>query len=214
MTSHPIYDVFQKGLIRGSAHLPFDPKKAYAFVEHPTEGWRVYLRTCAFLHLIAEPFNNGEPFNNRKFLVVKRRGARWSTAAWEPPKGQMEGRDIRMPNKSIYTLLQLCALREIYEEAHITNINHLTHTGLVFQSQEPDYPANHFFQYHIFQGFINAEQVTQSFEMFQWMRDHPKAVDRWSRDRKEKDTVAWFDPKTTRLTPRWCPTIVATYLRQ
>jgi len=49
MTSHPIYDVFQKGLIRGSAHLPFDPKKAYAFVEHPTEGWRVYLRTCAFL---------------------------------------------------------------------------------------------------------------------------------------------------------------------
>lgn len=204
--SYPIYDVFQKDLIRGSARLPFDPEKAYAFVEHPTEGWRVYLRACMFLHLI------GEPFYNQKFLVVKRRGARWSTAAWEPPKGQMEGRDIRMPNKSIYTLLQLCALREIYEESHITNVTRLFHTGLVFQSQEPDYPKNHFFQYHIFQGFIESEQVRQSFDMFEWMRDHPKAVDRLSRDRKEKDTVSWFDPKTTRLTPRWCPTIVAMYL--
>jgi hypothetical protein len=86
-------DVFQKGLIRGSDSLPYDPSKKYAYVEHPTEGWRVYLRSCAFLHPVYKPFNK------MNFLVVKRTGARWSTATWEPPKGQMEGKDLK--NKSI-----------------------------------------------------------------------------------------------------------------
>ena len=70
MNSIPIFDVFQKGLVRGSERLPYDPSKAYAYVEHPVEGWRVYLRSCVFLH----PTN--EPFNPQHFLVVKRRGAR------------------------------------------------------------------------------------------------------------------------------------------
>ena len=39
MNSTPIFDVFQKGLVRGSERLPYDPTKAYAYVEHPTEGW-------------------------------------------------------------------------------------------------------------------------------------------------------------------------------
>ena len=46
--SIPLFNVFQKGLIRGSERLAFDPEKTYAYVEHPTEGWRVYLRSCMF----------------------------------------------------------------------------------------------------------------------------------------------------------------------
>jgi hypothetical protein len=45
------------------------------------------------------------------------------------------------------------------------------------------------------------------------MRAHPKAVQRWKRDRKEKDEIAWFSPSQTRLNPRWCPDIVALYIR-
>ena len=63
-----IFDVFQKGLIRGSEKLPYDPSKSYAYVEHPLEGWRVYLRSCIFLH------PTYEPFHLKRFLVVKRRG--------------------------------------------------------------------------------------------------------------------------------------------
>jgi hypothetical protein len=202
----PIFDVFQKGLIRGSERLPYDPAKAYAYVQHPIEGWRVYLRSCVFLH----PTN--EPFNPQQFLVVKKRGARWTTATWEPPKGQMEGKDIKH-NQSVLELLKENVLRETEEESHITEVKKLRHTGLVFQSAESDFPANTYFQYHIFQGFITPEQISQSFDTFEWIKEHPKAFARWRRDRREKDAVSWFDPKVTRLNPRWCPDIVVLYLR-
>jgi hypothetical protein len=201
-----IFNVFQKGLIRGSERLPFDPEKRYAYVEHPTEGWRVYLRSCAFLH------PTDEPFHSRQFLVVKNTGSRYTSAKWEPPKGQMEGKDMDN-RRPILELLKENVLREIAEESHITKVVKLQHTRLVFQSQEIDYPVNHFFQYHIFQGFVTPEQVSQSFNTFKWIKEHPKAFSRWRRDRKEKDAVAWFNPKETKLNPRWCPDIVVLYLR-
>jgi 8-oxo-dGTP pyrophosphatase MutT (NUDIX family) len=204
MADVPILDVFQKGLIRGSERLPHDPVKQYAYVEHPKEGWRVYLRSVVFLH------DQTKPFHPQQFLVVKRRGARWSTATWEPPKGQMEGKDMRS-GKSILELLKENAQRETEEESHITEIRHLKHTGLAFQSQESTYSANTYFQYHIFQGFVSQEQINQSFETFQWIKEHPKAFQRWRRDRKEKDAVSWFHPQQTKLNPRWCPDIVALY---
>jgi 8-oxo-dGTP pyrophosphatase MutT (NUDIX family) len=198
-----LYNVFQPGLVRGAARLPHDPEKSYAYVEHPTEGWRVYLRAAAFLH------REGHP---AQFLVVKRRGARMTTAAWEPPKGQMEGKEWQRRQPIQRALLENVR-REIAEEAHMTTPIPLQHTGLVFQSQETTYPANHFFQYHIYQGEVTEAQLAESTQTFAWMKAHPRAVERWSRDRKEKDAVKWFDPRTTRLNPRWCPDIVALYLR-
>ena len=145
----PIFNVFQPGLRRGSEHLPYDPTKAYAYVEHPTEGWRVYLRSCVFLH----PIGSKDP---KHFLVVKKTGARWSSPTWEPPKGQMEGKDMRQhPDQSVLQLLAENVRRETEEESHVTSIKPLRHTGLVFQSQETDFAPNIFFQYHIFQGFVS-----------------------------------------------------------
>jgi hypothetical protein len=95
----------------------------------------------------------------------------------------------------------------------VTEVENLKHTGLVFQSQEGSYAKNTYFQYHIFQGFITPEQIQQSFDTFEWIKEHPKAFLRWKRDRREKDAVAWFNPKTTRLNPRWCPDILVLYLR-
>ena len=203
----PIFDVFQKGLIRGSVHLPYDPVKAYAYVEHPVEGWRVYLRSCVFLHESIQ----SDP---SRFLVVKRRGARWSTATWEPPKGQMEGKELKGSKKSVLELLKENVLRETEEESHITEVQQLKHTGLVFQSQESDFPRNHYFQYHLFEGILSQKQIDQSFHTFEWIKEHPKAFARWKRDRREKDAAAWFDPKVTHLNPRWCTDIVALYLAE
>jgi hypothetical protein len=201
-----IIDVFQKGLLLGSARLPFDPSKRYAYVEHPTEGWRVYLRSVAFLH----PAD--EPFNKRQFLVVKKTGSYKTSAQWEPPKGQMEGKDIH--GRSILSLLKENVKRETEEESHITKIKGLHHTGLVFQSQESDYPDNHYFQYHLFQGFVTPTEIQQAFDTFDWIKEHKTAFQRWSRDKKEKDAISWFNPKETRLNPRWTPDIVAIYLRK
>lgn len=203
-----LFDVFQKDLRRGAERLPYDPSKQYFYVENVQEGWRVYLRSVIFLH----PIN--EPFNPRNFLVVKRTGARMNSATWEPAgKGQMEWKDTKGSNKSILELLKENIERETEEESHVTDIRNLKHTGLVFQSQETTYRPGEYFQYHIFQGFITPRQIQKSFETFEWIKKHPKAFARWRRDRKEKDAVAWFNLVKTRLNPRWCPDIVALYLR-
>ena len=203
----PIFDVFQPGLRHGSERLPYDPSKKYYYVEHPTEGWRVYLRSAVFLHPI------DEPFNNKHFLVVKKRGARKSSSQWEPPKGQAEGKDVGNRKIPVLQILKENVERETYEESHVTDITNLKHTGLVFQSQESDFPPSSYFQYHVFQGFLTPEQVKQSFDTFEWIKEHPVAFERWKRDRKEKDAVAWFNPKTTKLNPRWCPDIAVLYFR-
>lgn len=201
----PPHDVFQKGLIRGSARSSFDPAKSYAYVEHPTEGWRVYLRSCVFLHPKDVAVDRRTPF-----LVVKRRGAKPSAATWEPPKGQMEGKDIRQGG-SILDLLKENVRRETEEESHVTRIDHLRHTGLIFQGREADYPPHTYFQYHLFQGVLSPAQIQQSFDTFEWIQTHPAGFDRWKRDRKEKDAVAWYSAKHTPLNPRWCPQIARLY---
>jgi ADP-ribose pyrophosphatase YjhB (NUDIX family) len=207
MPSKKIYDVFQPGLRRGSEHLPHDPVKAYAYVEHPTEGWRVYLRSAVFLHL------RDAPYNCKRFLVVKRTGAPYHDATWEPPKGQMEGKDIRH-NQSIAKLLEENVRRETEEEAHITDLIGLKHTGLAFQDQEKTYPPNWYFQYHIFRAEITAEAALASTEWFRWAADHPKAFARMRRDRREKDAVAIYSARGTPLNPRWCPQIAALYFKE
>jgi len=199
----PPLDVFQPGLVRGAAHLPYDPDKAYAYVEHPTEGWRVYLRTATFL------YDRAQPFHSRRFLVVKKAGG----DTWEPPKGQMEGSVFRgTGHKPLLALLKQTALREIAEESFIEHVTHLTHTGLIYQQQEEDYPPNHYFQYHLFTGLVSPTQIAAAFDMFDWIQSHPKAFARFTRDRREKDAISWFTSKT-RLNPRWCAAIARIYLR-
>uniref|UniRef100_A0A6C0HJM1 Nudix hydrolase domain-containing protein n=1 Tax=viral metagenome TaxID=1070528 RepID=A0A6C0HJM1_9ZZZZ len=200
----PIKNVFEKGLIRGAAHLPHDPEKAYAYVEHPTEGWRVYLRSCMFLH----PSN--ESFNPMRFLVVKdthRRGA-----AWEPPKGQMERKELR--SGTILECLAANALRETEEEAHIRTVKKVRHTGLVLQSQESSYPNNHYFQYHIFQGEVDPEEIEHGLKQLKKVKTSSSEVARWKRDRKEKDEMTWFHPRNTRLKQRWSIDLVAMYMKR
>jgi len=204
-----LLNVFQPGLVRGSAKLPHDPEKAYAYVEHPTEGWRVYLRTATFLH------PSKKPFQAREFLVVKRTGADRRSATWEPPKGQMEGKDLlRKPDVPLLALLKDSARREIEEESFVDHVTDLTHTTQVFQSQESTYPPHHYFQYHVFQGFVDPSTLKKAFDMFDWIHAHPKAFARFSRDRREKDAMDWFNPRRTRINPRWCPAIVYNYLKE
>jgi 8-oxo-dGTP pyrophosphatase MutT (NUDIX family) len=198
-------DVFQPGLKRGAEALPFDPSKRYFYVEHPTEGWRVYLRAACFIHELNRPF---EP---SRFLVVKRTDGDPGKATWEPPKGQMEGHDD-VAGKTIFELLRANVRREVFEEAKISFLRDIQHTGLVLQSVEPDFPSNTYFQYHIFSAYAHPEQIRKAFAEFQWISEHPRAFKRYSRDRREKDDIAWYDAAETKLMGRWSPTIVAQYL--
>ncbi len=205
-----VHDVFQRGLIRGGASLAFDPVKEYFYVEHPTEGWRVYLRACCFIH---EKPVEGSCVEYSKFVVVKRAGQAPNEKAWEPPKGQMEAKDsFRHNTKSIMDLLKENVKREVGEEARLTNIQSLRHTGLTFQGREPDYPPNHFFQYHIFQAVVPLRTFSRAAAEYDWYRAHPAAFARLRRDKREKDALDWYVPSEHKLMGKWSPRIVAMYL--
>jgi 8-oxo-dGTP pyrophosphatase MutT (NUDIX family) len=202
--SVPVYNVFQPGLVRGSATLRHAPHKKYAYVEHPTEGWRVYLRSCSFIHDEDDP-------NPLKFLVVKATHKSPSSYAWEPPKGQMEGKDL--PQKGpLLTALMQNAMREINEESGIPGEIPLKHTRLVFQDREKDYPPGHYFQYHIFRGAIKADIFDYAAHRFAYYREHPKEFKALVKDYREKDDIAWFEMKTHRLFGKWSPSIVMMYI--
>jgi 8-oxo-dGTP pyrophosphatase MutT (NUDIX family) len=200
----PVYNVFQEGLVRGSAALRHAPHKQYAYVEHPTEGWRVYLRSCSFIHDEDDP-------NPLKFLVVKAEHKSPSSYAWEPPKGQMEGKDLPMKGPLMDALLQN-AMREINEETGIPGEIPLIHTGLVFQGKEDDYPPGHYFQYHMFRAGVPAQVVDYAQARFAYYRTHPKEFAQLKKDYREKDAIDWFDMKTHRLFGRWSPSIVMLYI--
>jgi len=202
----PIYDVFQPGLIRGAASLVYAPHKHYFYVEHPTEGWRVYLRSACFIN------EQGHP-EAKRFLVVKAFGADPKGKVWEAPKGQMEGKDgLAHPRWPIIKILEENVLREVEEEAKVRDYVSLKHTGLVLQNTEPDYPPNTYFQYHVSHGVITSKELENALAEFEWLNAHPKAFARVKKDKREKDELAWFDPRRTRLMGRWSPTLVPMYL--
>ena len=197
------FDVFQPGLLRGSERLPFAPHKKYFYVEHPTEGWRVYLRAACFIHELYKPFAAS------KFIVVKRTGGDPEKATWEPPKGQMEGKDARA-NKSIIQLLKENIRREVCEEAKITYVRELTHTGLILQDIEPDFLPNTYFQYHVFSGYAHPLQIDTAFNAFEMISKNREAFMRQSSDKREKDAIAWYDPDK-KMMGKWSPTILKMY---
>lgn len=202
-----LFDVHQPGLIRGADRLPFAPHKRYFYVQHPTEGWKVYLRACCFIH------EEGKT-DPKQFLVVKRYGAGETTKAWEPPKGQMEGKDgLAHPDWSVLELLTENVHREVEEEAKIRNFQRLQYTGLVLQSVEKDYPPNTYFQYHVFQAIVTPKEIQNALAEFEWLRAHPKYFERLRKDKREKDALAWFDPRRTKLMGKWSPSLVVLYLQ-
>jgi len=207
-----VHDVFQRGLHRGAERLPFDPEKRYFYVEKPatkeSEGWRVYLRACCFIH--EKPVHN-EAIDPMRFIVVKRTGKN----DWEAPKGQMEGKDgLRNSSDSVLKILKENIKREVGEEARITKIQHLEHTGLVFEGRENDYPPNTFFQYHIFHALATPSAIQEAAEELKWYREHPVAFARLKRDKREKDDISFYSPSETRISGRWSPSIIAMYLKK
>jgi ADP-ribose pyrophosphatase YjhB (NUDIX family) len=209
-----IKDVFQSGLMRGGENLAFDPEKKYAYVQHPMEGWRVYLRSCCFIHEKLQPTaSSGECIDTSKFIVVKRTGDPANAKAWEPPKGQMEYKDMmKHTSMPIMNLLKENVRREVAEESRIETLFGLRHSGIVFQGREKDHPPNTFFQYHIFQALVSPTEWRRASQELDWYRAHPLAFARLRRDKREKDAIDWYSPSEHKLMGKWSPKIVGMYL--
>ena len=207
-----IINVFDPDVKRGSEiseyakKMGYGPNKRYFYLEKEGE-WKVFMRACCFIHLKGER-------NPMKFIVVKNTDESPSAKSWEPPKGQTEGKDgLKDLSMPLLEVLEENLRREVEEEAKIYNLQKMHHTGLVLQGKEKQYDDKTFFQYHIFQAFIDEGEFEKAEEKFAWYKEHPKAWDRLRKDRREKDAIAWFDPKKTKMNGRWSPTILAMYLK-
>jgi hypothetical protein len=117
------------------------------------------------------------------------------------------------------------AYREVVEESGIPLEDFaLRHSGFIYQSREKDYPANHFFQYHIFVGEVDSDGIVHynnqirlkgvnyAIQRFHYYKAHPEIFNALRKDYKEKDAIVWFDPVETKLFGRWSPDIVMLYL--
>ena len=209
--SNGIINVFEPGLERGSEvsawakKMGYGSNKRYFYVEKEGE-FRVFMRACCFIHLK----DDRDP---SKFIVVKTTDKPASDNEWEPPKGQTEGKDgLKNKSKPLIKVLEENLLREIEEESKIKNISKLKHTGLVLQSRESEYPKNTYFQYHIFNAFIDEDEYLRAKEKFMWYKLHPKVWNNLRKDNREKDDIDWYDKKKTKLYGSWSPSIVKLYL--
>ena len=213
-----MHDVFQEGLLRGSEKMPYDPKKAYFYVETPSfresggkEGWRVFLRACCFMHEVPQ---EGECIDFKRFLVVKRTDGAANGKEWEPPKGQMEGKDgLAHPRTNLVKVMAENVKREVYEESRVKRLIGLQHTNLVYEGKENDYPPNTFFQYHIFRAQVTPSTWMKAAAELDKCRANPSTFKKMKRDMREKDALAWFSPSETRIMGRWSPKIVILYLK-
>lgn len=214
-----MHDIFQAGLVRGSGATSFDPEKSYFFVETPDytasegkSGWRVYLRACCFIH--EEPQGQSPCVDLRRFIVVKKTGMPANAKAWDPPKGQMEGKDaMKHPKTPLLKLIEGNIKREVEEESRIRSLKGLEYTGLVLEGVESNYPKNTFFQYHIFRAQVATKEWMAASSELDWCRAHPAAHARMKRDYREKDALSWYSPSDTKLIGKWAPKLVIMYLK-
>jgi hypothetical protein len=208
MSSSPggLFNIFDSRVKIGNEESKRTPGKRYLYVEHPTEGWKVFLRAVCFLH------RDDVPFDATHFLVVRTTGSKNTSVSWEPPKGQMEGKDL-IKDVSLIESMATNVTREVEEEAKIKHIHNLRYTGLVVQNREDDYPENTYFQYHIFQAFVSPVELESAHSLFDFYKKNPSEFKKLRKDQQEKDAIGWFHPKRTKLFGRWSPSIVALYLQ-
>lgn len=203
-----VFDIFQPGLVRGEDTFDHKPDKKVFFVQHPTEGWRVFLRAVCFIH------EEGHEEKGR-FIVLKKSGADAGAPVWEAPKGQMEGKDgLAHPRWSVLRLLEENIRREVKEEAKISRFVSLEHLpNLVIQSKEEEYGPDDYFQYHVFRAIVKPGVILKAATTFAYYKDHPAEFAALSSDDNEKDAMAWYHARHTKLMGRWSPTLVRLYLK-
>lgn len=172
----------------------FPSGKQYACVRE--EKSRVFLRNIAIL---VHPADHG------RIVAVREWGSKSDTAAWEPPKGQMEWKEFaaagfkRGQTISAADLLRVARegmLRELAEEAkiHADEIRDFQPLPLSYNQPFEGEPAGTDFRYQFWHGVVTPEALQTAQRRMHALVSRPE---RWAEvpaDRKEKDAVAWWKP--------------------
>lgn len=139
-------------------------------------------------------------------VVVREWGARSNKRAWEPPKGQMEWKELeaagykrgdKISSKDLAKQMRAGALRELQEEAKIrpAEAKHLRMLPLAYVQAWPESGVRGaHFRYQFWIAEITYKTMFEAQARLQKICDHPELPALLTPDNVEKDAVAFWSP--------------------
>ncbi len=184
-----------------SQHFPSG--KDYACLR-TANGTKTFLRNIAFLHA---------PRNPRRIVLVHE----WDfpmESEWEPPKGQMEWKELsgagfrkgqRVGAEALLAAMRDGVCREVAEEAKIpaTKIRNLHVLPLSYTEAFKGAGAGAFLRYQFWTGEVTAATVAAAQKTLERIVGNPDVQAKLTADKKEKDAVGFWEPPTSPAAPAW-----------
>ena len=173
----------------------FPSGKDYACLVQP-DGTKTFLRNIAFLHAPRNPY---------KIVVVHE----WDfpmMVEWEPPKGQMEWKEMKAEGfrrgQTVSTEALLKAMREgvqreIAEEAKIPAkaIRNLHVLPLAYAEAFPEAGPKAQLRYQFWTGEVSAATVAAAQKTLERIVGNVSVQAKLAADKKEKDAVGFWEPE-------------------
>ncbi len=158
----------------------------------------IFLRNIAFLHA---------PRNPHKIVVVHEWDFPMETE-WEPPKGQMEWKELKgagfrkgqkVPAADLLAAMRDGVLREVAEEAKIpaAAIRNLHVLPLAYTAPFTKAGPRAQFRYQFWTGEVTAATVAAAQKKLEGIVGSPAIQARLAADKKEKDAVGFWEPATS-----------------
>jgi ADP-ribose pyrophosphatase YjhB (NUDIX family) len=166
--------------------------KQYVYLQDGKK--KIFLRNVLFIRHASKP---------AEIVTVREWGSKTERGAWEPPKGQMEWKELAetgiragqdVPISMLVEQMRKGVLREIAEEAKIlpSEIKGLKLLPMSYTDEFPAAGPNAYFRYQFWEGTLGDLRPAQK-----RLRALTTNAD-WSAmlpdDVKEKDAVEWWSP--------------------
>ncbi len=178
--------------ILDSQHFPSG--KDYACLRN-ADGTKTFLRNIAFLHA---------PKNPHKIVLVHE----WEypmTEEWEPPKGQMEWKELKsagfrrgqkVETEQLLKAMREGVCREVAEEAKIpaSAIHNLHVLPVAYTGQFKEAGRGALFRYQFWTGEVSAATVAAAQKKLERIVGNPAVQAKLAADKKEKDAVGFWEP--------------------
>jgi hypothetical protein len=173
----------------------FSSGKDYACIVGP-DGTKTFLRNIGFLHAPRDPHR----------IVVVHEWEYPMDKEWEPPKGQMEWKELkaegfkrgqRVTADALLKAMKAGVCREIAEEAKIpaSAIRNLHVLPIAYTEAFPKAGAGAHFRYQFWTGEVTSETVAAAQKRIERIVGSPAVQARLAADKKEKDAVGFWEPE-------------------
>lgn len=170
----------------------FPSGKQYAYIKR--DGKPVFLRNILFISRASHP---------REIATVREWGSRTNKGVWEPPKGQLEwkeigGRPRTLPAAALTRHMRAGILREITEEAKFLpkELAHMRKLPLYYAQDWPEsgVPGAKF-MYQYWHAEASDAAMANAQARMKELVDHPDWKHMLPADLTEKDAVQWWKPE-------------------